>query len=307
VETTTELTTGAGSSRLEDRELAELAYHDLINTVQSGVPASDMLFGESERASYFRGLLLDQPKDQGGASYDDLWTGRIEADVSWLGYASFDLSTGQAEKTRTPVYYHTDTAVIKRLWEILSLTVKSGYQADLWRFTSRGEKKSPGVIRALFNIPKNATKLHQRMCDAERRNRFQFDKSMRDTVPPYVIRRKLIQFCISECERVGGARQKVTVQIAMKARERIWSTENDPTGSHRQSIDLSEYTKGFGDPPTLVAPPAPASPIAGFKVSRPYHRAAGSNKPAPPPFEALLTAVAEAPAVGWTVRRSTQL
>jgi hypothetical protein len=148
--------------------------------------------------------LLDQPKDQGGASYDDLWTGRIEADVSWLGYVSFDLlSTGHAEKTDTPVY-HTDLAIIKRLWEILSLTVKSGYQADIWRFTSRGEKKSAGVIRALFNIPKNAKKLRQRMCDAERRNHFHFDKSMRDTVPPSAIQRKLIQFCISECERVGG-------------------------------------------------------------------------------------------------------
>jgi hypothetical protein len=100
---------------------------------------------------------------------------RIEANVSWLGYVSFDLSTGHAEKTDTPVY-HTDTAIIKRLWEILSLTVKSGYQADLWRFTSRGEKKSAGVIRALFNIPKNAKKLRPRMCDAERRNHFHFDK-----------------------------------------------------------------------------------------------------------------------------------
>jgi hypothetical protein len=246
VETTTELTTGPGSSRPEDRELAESAYQDLINTVQSGVPASDMLFGESERASYFRGLLLDQPKDQTGASYGDLWTGRIEADVSWRGYASFDLSTGHAGKTSIPVY-RTDIEVINRLWEILSLTLKSGYKADLWRFTSRGEKRSPGVIRALFNIPKNATKLRQRMwCEAERRNRLKFDISMRDIVPPYAIRRKLIQFCISECERVGP-RQKVTVPIAVKARKRIWSTENDPTGSHRQSIDLSEYTKGFGE------------------------------------------------------------
>jgi hypothetical protein len=99
VETTTELTT-TGSSRPEDRgELAEAAYLDLINTVQSGVPASDILFGESERASYFRGLLLDQPKDQGGASYDDLWTGR-GSKLTFLGLAMFPLISQLATQKR---------------------------------------------------------------------------------------------------------------------------------------------------------------------------------------------------------------
>jgi hypothetical protein len=221
-----------------DKQIAEEAYLDLINVVQKAVPASDLLFGTSDKASYYRGLLIDRPIADGGATYDELWTARIEGDVAWLGLESFDLSTGRLQKKELPVY-QSDNDIIQRLWESLSVTLDSSDEGDLWRFmysrNDTGRVPCEGVIRALFNIPKNASPLNKRLGHC---------------IPPYATRKKLVEFCVSQCKPEGGGPSRgtrVTTAMAKKARDRICSIEDDPTGSKRKIIDLSEYTVGFGD------------------------------------------------------------
>ena len=145
----TPTSTGITDSMLQK---ARQLYSNMLNSFQEGVRAANTLFDkDDEESAILRGLLLCREPGV-GATYDELWLGRLQYEIK-LSSLSYDLTSGEIVKSNIGVL--TAANIVDNLAVSLDVILSQFRPDEREKFCKGKNTINLAVVRALHNIGKN--------------------------------------------------------------------------------------------------------------------------------------------------------